>query len=190
MSSADTPTRLPLPELRPEVEFFWTAGADGVLRICECGDCKSLIHPPQPICRYCRSHNMGVREVSGRGVLAGFTVNHRFSLPGLPAPYVVAQVALEEDPRVRLTTNILVDIDESGGVDLELGQLVEVEFEKADDVYLPLFRPVAPKQLGELPADEIAPKISRSTSVPWCDRRSSRTKPSSPVSAPPGWAAD
>lgn len=158
MSSADTPTRLPLPELRPEVEFFWTAGADGVLRICECGDCKSLIHPPQPICRYCRSHNMGVREVSGRGVLAGFTVNHRFSLPGLPAPYVVAQVALEEDPRVRLTTNILVDIDESGGVDLELGQLVEVEFEKADDVYLPLFRPVAPKQLGELPADEIAPE--------------------------------
>ncbi len=158
MSSADTPTRLPLPELRPEVEFFWTAGADGVLRICECGDCKSLIHPPQPICRYCRSHNMGVREVSGRGVLAGFTVNHRFSLPGLPAPYVVAQVALEEDPRVRLTTNILVDIDESGGVDLELGQLVEVGFEKADDVYLPLFRPVAPKQLGELPADEIAPE--------------------------------
>ncbi len=158
MSSADTPTRLPLPELRPDTEFFWTAGADGVLRICECGDCKSLIHPPQPVCRYCHGRNMGVREVSGRAVLSAYTVNHRFSLPGLPAPYVVAQVALEDDPRVRLTTNILVDIDEAGEVDLELGQLVEVEFAKFDDVYLPLFRPVAPKQLGELPADEIAPE--------------------------------
>lgn len=134
-----------------------------MLRICECGDCNALIHPPQPVCRYCRSHNMGVREVSGRAVLAGFTVNHRFSLPGLPAPYVVAQVALEEDPRVRLTTNILVDIDLDGGdgsgvVDLELGQIVQVEFEKADDVYLPLFRPVTPKETGALPTDEIAPE--------------------------------
>ena len=163
MSSSDAPTRLPLPQLTLDNEFFWTAGADGVLRICECGDCNALIHPPQPVCRYCRSHNMGVREVSGRAVLAGFTVNHRFSLPGLPAPYVVAQVALEEDPRVRLTTNILVDIDLDGGdgsgvVDLELGQIVQVEFEKADDVYLPLFRPVTPKETGALPTDEIAPE--------------------------------
>ncbi|OBF14871.1 OB-fold domain-containing protein [Mycobacterium sp. ACS4331] len=158
MSSNDRPSRLPLPQLTLDNEFFWTAGGDGVLRICECQSCHALIHPPQPICRYCRSHDMGVRDVSGRGVLAGFTVNHRFSIPGLPAPYVVAQVAIEEDPRVRLTTNILVDIDENGGVDLELGQVVEVEFEKVADVHLPLFRPVTPKQLGELPADEIAPE--------------------------------
>ncbi|BBZ32540.1 thiolase C-terminal domain-containing protein [Mycolicibacterium confluentis] len=158
MSSDNSQSRLPLPQLTLDNEFFWTAGGDGVLRICECQDCHSLIHPPQPICRYCRSHDMGVRDVSGRGVLAGFTVNHRFSIPGLPAPYVVAQVAIEEDPRVRLTTNILVDIDENGGVDLELGQVVEVVFEKAADVYLPLFRPVTPKEVGELPADEIAPE--------------------------------
>ncbi|MCK5753792.1 MAG: 3-ketoacyl-CoA thiolase, partial [Mycobacterium sp.] len=97
-------SRLPLPQLTFDNEFFWTSGADGVLRIQECGDCAALIHPPQPVCRYCRSSNMGVREVSGRAVLSAFTVNHRFSIPGLPAPYVVAQVAIEEDPRVRLTT--------------------------------------------------------------------------------------
>lgn len=28
----------------------------------------------------------------------GFTINRRFSLPGLPAPYVIAQVAIDEDP--------------------------------------------------------------------------------------------
>ncbi|WP_197420054.1 Zn-ribbon domain-containing OB-fold protein, partial [Mycobacterium sp. NAZ190054] len=147
-------SRLPLPQLTFDNEFFWTSGADGVLRIQGCGDCKSLIHPPQPVCRYCRSHNMGPREVSGRAVLSAFTVNERFSIPGLAAPYVVAQVAIEEDPRVRLTTNI-VDCDPA---DLELGRVVEVVFEQNDDVWLPLFRPTAEPETAPLPDDEIAPQ--------------------------------
>ncbi len=145
---------MPLPQLTPDNEFFWTSGADGTLRIQECGDCRSLIHPPQPICRYCRSHDMLVRAVSGRAILSAFTVNHRFSIPGLAAPYVVAQVAIEEDPRVRLTTNIIdAEPDE-----LELGQVVEVVFEQNSDVYLPLFRPVTPREFGPQPIDEIAPE--------------------------------
>ena len=78
-------SRLPLPQLTFDNAFFWTSGADGQLRIQECGDCKSLIHPPQPVCRYCKSHNMGIRAVSGRAVLSAFTVNHRFAMPGLAA---------------------------------------------------------------------------------------------------------
>ena len=152
--TSDAQSRLPIPQITLDNEYFWKSGADGKLRIQECIDCKSLIHPPQPICRYCRSHNMGVRAVSGRAVLAGFTVNHRFSMPGLPAPYVVAQVAVEEDPRVRLTTNIIdCEFD-----DLELGQTVEVVFEQADDVWLPLFRPTAEKTIVAMPPDDIAPQ--------------------------------
>lgn len=129
-------------------------GSDDTLRIQECQGCSSLIHPPQPVCRYCGSHDLKAKPVSGKAVLSAFTVNERFSIPGLPAPYVVAQVAIQEDPRVRLTTNI-IDADPA---DLELGQLVEVVFEQNDDVYLPLFRPVTPpKQIAEQPADEIAP---------------------------------
>ncbi|GBE67613.1 hypothetical protein MFM001_40750 [Mycobacterium sp. MFM001] len=146
-------TGRPLPLLTPDNEFFWKSGEDGTLRLQECTDCNALIHPPAPVCRYCRSHNIGVRAVSGRGTLAGFTVNHRFSLPDLPAPYVVAQVAIAEDPRVRLTTNII----ECEPDQLQLGQPVEVVFEQADDVWLPLFRPVA-GPLGALPVDEIAPE--------------------------------
>ena len=67
----------PLPEVNAQNEFFWTAGADGVLRIQECRDCDALIHPPQPVCRYCRSRNMGVRDVSGEATLSAFTVNRR-----------------------------------------------------------------------------------------------------------------
>ena len=47
-------------------------------------------------------------------------------------------------------------------IDLELGQTVEVVFEKARDkagaVWLPLFRPTAEKKTGPLPVDEIAPQ--------------------------------
>ena len=97
---------------------------------------------------------MGVREVSGRAVLSAFTVNHRFSIPGLPAPYVVAQVAIEEDPRVRLTTNI-IDCDPE---ELELGRVVQVVFEQNDDVWLPLFTPTSEPETAPLPDDEIPPR--------------------------------
>jgi acetyl-CoA acetyltransferase/uncharacterized OB-fold protein len=144
----------PLPLVTAENEFFWTSGADGSLRFQECRSCESLIHPPAPVCRYCRSRDIAVRAVSGNATLAGFTVNHRFSLPGMPAPYVIAQVAIAEDPRVRLTTNI-VECDPEG---LELGQPVEVVFEQVEDVWLPLFRPVADSEPAPLPDDEIAPE--------------------------------
>ena len=97
----------PLPQLTAQNEFFWTAGADGELRLQQCQACEALIHPPQPICRYCRSHALKPHAVSGKGTIAGFSVNHRFGFPALPPPYVVAEVAILEDPRVRLTTNII-----------------------------------------------------------------------------------
>lgn len=144
----------PLPQLTAQNEFFWTAGAHDRLHIQECLSCQSLIHPPAPVCRYCRETKMGVREVSGKATLAGLTVNHRFGFPDLPPPYVVAEVALIEDPRVRLTTNIIdAEPDE-----LALGQPVEVVFQRADDVWLPLFKPAAdPDAPTAMPTDAIAP---------------------------------
>ncbi|HEY7053669.1 MAG TPA: OB-fold domain-containing protein [Mycobacterium sp.] len=149
----------PLPPVTDETEFFWTSGADGTLRFQECANCTALIHPPAPVCRYCGSREMGVHAVSGKATLSSFTVNHRFSLPGMPAPYVVAQVAIVEDPRVRLTTNI-VDSDPE---QLEIGQLVEVAFEQHEDIYLPLFRPAAeqPEQPPPQAVDDIAPERFR-----------------------------
>jgi len=140
-----------------ENEFFWTSGADGQLRFLRCASCSGLIHPPQPVCRYCRRHVLSPAPVSGFATLIGFTVNHRFSLPGLPAPYVVAQVALEEDPRVRLTTNVVDCGDPSSS--LFLGMRMEVVFEQHGDVWLPLFRPCfdQPAVAAPLPSDSIPP---------------------------------
>ena len=66
----------PLPLITEENEFFWTSGADGILRLQECRSCESLIPPPAPVCRYCRSLDVGVRAVSGKASLAGFILAH------------------------------------------------------------------------------------------------------------------
>ena len=126
-----------LPQLTPVNEWFWTSGADGWLRIQGCGDCGQLVHPPAPICPTCRSANRVHTEVSGKAVVAGFTVNHQPWLPGFDPPYAVANVALAEDPSVHLTTNIV----ECDPTDVHVGMEVEVVFEHDDDVWLPLFRP-------------------------------------------------
>lgn len=148
--------RRPLPLLTDETEFFWTSGADGHLRFQRCEACSALIHPPQPVCRYCRGHELAVTEVAGTATLLSFTINERFSSPGLESPYVVARVAIDEDPRVRLTTNI-VGFEPS---ELRLGMRLEVAFEQVEDVWLPLFRPCAeqPEEPAALPLDDPAPE--------------------------------
>src|SRR5258708_23444832 len=90
-----------LPELTIANEFYWTSGSDGCLRFRQCTRCQALVHPPGPMCRHCRGTDLAVTEVSGLARLIGFTVNHRMRIPGLEPPYVVGQVAIEEDDRVR-----------------------------------------------------------------------------------------
>ena len=87
--------------------FYWTSGADGRLRFQHCAACGSLQHPAGPRCRRCRSDELEVQEVSGDGVVQSCTTNFQQWSPDMPAPYSVAVVALEEDHRIRVTTNIV-----------------------------------------------------------------------------------
>ena len=85
----------------------------------------------------CRSRAHRPTEVSGRATVVGFTVNAHMWHPAFPPPYVVANVALEEDPSVRLTTNITgCEPDE-----VHIGQRVAARFESHGDVCIPLFEP-------------------------------------------------
>ena len=118
----------PLPQLTPANRWFWTSGADGRLRVQGCADCKALVHPPAPICPSCRSRSWQPVEVSGRATVVAFTVNQHQWLPGFEPPYVIANVALAEDPTVRLTTNI-VGCDLDG---IRIGQKVRVIFTPTD----------------------------------------------------------
>lgn len=126
-----------LPQLTPMNEWFWTAGRDGRLRIQRCGDCGAYRHPPAPICPSCRSTEWSAEPVSGDGTIVAMTVNWQPWLPGFDPPYVVANVALAEDPSIHLTTNIVG----VGPDDVEIGQRVRVTFEAHEDVWLPVFEP-------------------------------------------------
>jgi acetyl-CoA acetyltransferase/uncharacterized OB-fold protein len=127
----------PLPELTPANEWFWTSGSDGILRVQGCQDCGQLVHPPTPICPRCRSRSSKPVAVSGRGTIVGFTVNEHQWHPDFAPPYVVANVALAEDPSVHLTTNVVG----CAPSEVAIGQEVTVHLEEHEDVWLPLFEP-------------------------------------------------
>ena len=141
-----------LPAVREWNRFYWTSGEDGQLRIQHCADCGALQHPPAPVCRTCRGEQIDVRAVSGRGVVQSHTTNAQQWSANYPTPFVVAVIAIEEDPRIRLTTNIVNCEPEL----VHVGMPVRVVFEHADDVWVPLFEPAGgpsvplPDERGEL----------------------------------------
>jgi acetyl-CoA acetyltransferase/uncharacterized OB-fold protein len=137
----------PLPQLTPANHWFWTSGEDGKLRIQQCGDCGKLVHPPVPICPRCRSRERAPSVVSGRATVVGFTVNQHQWSPAFAPPYTIANVALDEDAGVRLTTNVVG----SDPGDVHIGQRVRVRFEQHEDVWLPLFEPTGePDETADL----------------------------------------
>jgi uncharacterized protein len=137
---ANGPSFRLLPRLDDDNTFFWTSGADGALRILRCNTCHFYIHPPGPICPRCLSRDVAPQTVSGRGRVETFTINYQQWIPGSD-PYVIAWVSIDEQPDVRLTTN-LVDIDAD---EVRIGMPVKVVFEAvSDEVFLPLFTPAQP----------------------------------------------
>src|ERR1700730_14301784 len=131
------------PRVRPKITdrnaHFWQGGADGVLRLLRCQACGTYLHPPTPVCPSCRSMRVAPEALSGRGVVYAYTINRYQWLPDMEPPYVVAVVELVEQEGLTLMTNIVgCGIDE-----VRTGMDVEVVFARNDDVYVPLFRPVA-----------------------------------------------
>jgi uncharacterized OB-fold protein len=125
-----------LPELTPDTRQFWTSGRDGVLRINHCTPCDRYVHPPVPICPFCRGTDILAIPVSGRGTVYSFTVNYQQWTPEMLPPYVLAVIEIEEQRDVRITSNIIgCAID-----DVQIGMPVSVEFEACGEVYLPVFR--------------------------------------------------
>ena len=110
-----------------------------------CTACGALQHPPAPLCRACGSGELEVRAVSGRGVVQSHTTNVQQWSPAYPTPSC-GGVAIDDDPRVRLTTNIVGCEPDA----VHVGMRVQVVFEHVDDVWVPLFEPT-----GE-PAVELA----------------------------------
>ena len=127
-----------LPDPTWESRSFWQGGANGELLIHRCHACHRLFHPPAPACFRCRSTDVAPEPVSGLATVAAVSVNVHQWLPGFAPPYAVAIVELDDDPTVRLTTNV-VDCDPW---DVHIGMAVAVRFEEWDDSWIPVFVPV------------------------------------------------
>ena len=95
------------------------------------------------MCPRCLSRDLGPEAVSGRGHVETFTVNHQQWIPGSD-PYIIAWVSIDEQPDVRLTTN-LVGVEPE---DVHVGMPVRVVFEHNDDVWIPLFTPASRPATG------------------------------------------
>ncbi|MDA8046293.1 MAG: OB-fold domain-containing protein [Actinomycetota bacterium] len=151
----------PLPLVDDETRPYWEAGRNGRLSFAACNGCGALLHPPQPVCRYCRSQDIGRREVEAKGILVGFTVNHHLWDPRFPPPYILANVAVEADPRVRVLSR-LVDTEAD---QLRVGMRVEARFEHVEDVWIPYFTPSGQPDDAQpdagLPEDETPPDDHR-----------------------------
>jgi hypothetical protein len=90
------------------------------------------------VCPECLSVDVGPEVTSGRASVQGFSVNVQPWAPDMEVPYVVAVVAVDDAPGVQLTTRLVEVAPEA----VSVGMPVEVTFLQADDIYLPLFRPL------------------------------------------------
>jgi uncharacterized OB-fold protein len=119
--------------------FYWEGAKRGELLVQRCSACAQLQFPPDVVCVHCQSQGVEPEAVSGRGQVWSFCRVERLFHEGFAdaLPYVVALVELDEQPGVRLLTNI-VEVD---GAEVEVGMPVEVVFEDRGEVVLPQFRP-------------------------------------------------
>jgi hypothetical protein len=134
----NAPSSRVLPLVTPQTAHFWQGGGSGQLLILRCSRCRWFIHPPAPVCPRCLARDPAPEAVSGRAVLASFTVNHQVWRPDLNEPYVIGIVELPEQRGLRLTTNVI----NCPPGDVRIGMTLRVVFEQHEDVFLPLFEPI------------------------------------------------
>jgi hypothetical protein len=143
---AITRADFPLPDVDdPLTAPYFAGAAAGELRVPQCERCARYVWYPEPVCPECGGGLQWV-VMSGRGTLFSWTVVQRPFLPAFAeqVPFVTALVALDEDPFVRIVTNV-VDI-EAGALVADLPLVVDfrpLSFPTVPDrsVVVPVFRP-------------------------------------------------
>ena len=126
----------PRPAITRDNAFWWEGVKAGKLLIQRCGGCRTLRHPPRPMCPRCQSLEWDAVESSGRGTVYSFVVSHHPQVPAFDYPLAIGLIELEEGTRL---VSDVVDVDPA---DVHVGMPVEVLFEAVDDeLTLPLFRP-------------------------------------------------
>jgi uncharacterized OB-fold protein len=123
--SMDATVGIP-PAVTDETEEFWAAAKEGRLLVERCAACGAESFPPRGMCRSCRARTMVPTEITSRGRVYSFTVNHQRWLPGLEVPYVIVLVEFPDHPGVRVVGRLRGCEPD----DVSIGMEVEVGFEQ------------------------------------------------------------
>jgi uncharacterized OB-fold protein len=129
----------PAPILTDDNAVFWDAAREHRLVAQRCASCGRLRHPPRPMCAQCRSLDVELVDLSGRGTVYSFSIIHYPPTPFFDYPVLAVLVDLDEG--IRLVSNV-VDVDPASidGTSL-VGARVAVDWVRADgDAELPVFR--------------------------------------------------
>jgi len=126
----------PAPIVTEDSAAFWDAADEGRLVAQRCAKCGRLRHPPRPMCPECRSLDVEMVTLSGRGTVYSYAILHHPRHPAFEYPVLAALVDLEEG--IRLVSN-LVGVARA---EIRIGMPVEVEFAATDGGHrVPVFRP-------------------------------------------------
>jgi uncharacterized OB-fold protein len=108
------------PAVTHETEAFWSAAKEGRLLVERCAACGAESFPPRGMCRSCRARAMEPVEITGRGRVYSFTVNHQRWLPGLEVPYAIVLVEFADHPGVRVVGRLRGCDPEAAAIGMEV----------------------------------------------------------------------
>jgi uncharacterized OB-fold protein len=136
----------PLPDIEwAPAREFWAGAARRELLIPRCDHCGVYAWYPREHCHACDGERFTWTRMSGRGRLFSWAVVRHAFLPQFrgKVPFVPALVALDEDPAVRLVTELLDTDPADLRVDLAVRAVFRpLRFEGVDgEVLAPLFVP-------------------------------------------------
>jgi uncharacterized OB-fold protein len=136
-SAAPAAPRRLRPLLGHDNKWWWDGIDAGELRIQRCKECKTLRHPPRPMCGKCQSIEWDWAVASGAGSVYSFVVMHYPEIPGYDFPLPIALIDLEEG------TRLVANVVGCAPSDLKIGMRVQAKIEAADEeMNLPFFYPV------------------------------------------------
>ena len=118
----DASTGIP-PAVTEETQPFWDAAREGRLLVQRCSSCGAESFPPRGMCRVCRSRDTGLVEITARGRVYSFTVNHQRWQPNLEVPFAIVIVEFDAHPGVRVAGRLrgLPPDDVTIGLEVEVG---------------------------------------------------------------------
>ncbi|MXP24156.1 hypothetical protein GIY30_22730 [Gordonia sp. HNM0687] len=117
---------------------FWAGANEHKLKIQRCSETLNYIYPPDTVSPWTRRETLEYVEVSGRATLYSYAGLSQAFHAGFAdhLPYVIALVELEEQPGLRMITNIVgTPLEE-----LSIGLPLIVDFDDRGEQTVPVFR--------------------------------------------------